>query len=225
MPLLDVGTTDSSNLRALRDWRNYPAWSKFQKRYEPLLRSCCSRLRLDHDAADEICQQTWIEVANRMESFVYDPKGSFRGWLWTVCHHEAIDFLKGRMSAQAFSIDERDETIAADLEPVDRSNFANEAGTGGLSEDEGTSPTLAALFREAEEIQVAVRQRVAAHTWEAFWLVGVVLWTVEETAKYLRMTRANVYKAKARVTEMLRDEGSRRAVMAIDRGSADQRPG
>ena len=58
----DVGSTSSTQLRAIRDWNNHHAWFDFQIKYNPLLRSCCRTLRLDQRTADEVCQLTWIEV-------------------------------------------------------------------------------------------------------------------------------------------------------------------
>jgi RNA polymerase sigma-70 factor (ECF subfamily) len=217
----DVGTTNPSNLRAISDWQNHLAWVEFQKRYDPLLRRCCGRLRLDREAADEVCQETWIAVAKRMSSFAYDPKGTFRGWLWRVCHHEAMDFLEQRRNDRTFPLDERDECVRFAREPVGLNESAEEAAAG----DEEGSAALAGLLREAEEIQAVVRRRVEPHTWEAFWLVGVMLWTVDEAAQHLRMSHANVYKAKARVTKKLQAEGRRRALARIDSGSADRRTG
>ena len=71
---------------------------------------------------------------------------------------------------------------------------------------------LAGLFREAEEVQAAVRQAVKPHTWEAFWLVGVAFWTVDATASHLQISPASVIKAKGRVTKMLQREARRRGL-------------
>lgn len=210
----EVGTTHPSKLRAISDWRNHAAWTEFRNRYDPLLRRCCACLGLNGEAADEVCQETWIEVAKRMRSFVYDPRGTFRGWLWKVCHHEAMDFLELRRSEQAFPLDERDEYVRLDRHSVGLDESMEEVAAGPLTSFEEATSTLAGLLREAEEIQAAVRRRVEPHTWEAFWLVGIVLWTVDETAQHLRMKNAAVYKAKARVTKMLQDEGRLRTLSA-----------
>ena len=225
MPHAEVGTTNLSDLRAISDWRNDLAWIAFQKRYDPLVCHCCVRLGLDSDAAEEVRQETWIAVANRIKSFAYEPKGSFRGWLWTVCHHEAMDFLERRRNDRTFPREERDECRRLSWDSVDLNDPTEEAPAGALAEEEKESTALAALYREAEEIQAAVRQRVASHTWEAFWLVGVVLWSVEETARYLQMSHTNVYKAKARVTRMLQAESGRSALVGIESGSADRPSG
>jgi RNA polymerase sigma factor (sigma-70 family) len=211
MPLADVGTTNPSKLRAISDWRDHLAWDKFQDRYEPLLRGCCASLRLDQHAADDVCQETWFEVAKRLRTFVNDPqRGTFRGWLWRVCHREALDYLSRRKTEQAFPLDERDERVQLGLNSVEPGESSEDEAGGALAESEEGGAALSGLFREAQEIQAAVRRRVEPHTWEAFWYVGALLWTVDETAQYLQMSHASVYKAKARVATILRAEARRR---------------
>ncbi len=195
----DVGTTRTAELKLVGDWKNEPAWLAFQARYDPHLRRCCERLGLRGEAADDVCQETWLEVAKRMRSFVYDPAGTFRGWLWKVCYHEAIDYLEQTKLERTFSLDPRH---ASHDGPLMEEAPVTAAGSSADQED----LALAGLFAEAERIQAAVQKRVEPHTWEAFWLVGVALWSVEETARYLNMQHASVYKAKARVAQKLRDE-------------------
>ena len=113
----DVGTTNSSQLRAVSDWGNHPAWVEFQRRYDPFLGRCSAHLRLQGADLEEVRQETWIAVARRMQSFVYDPRGTFRGWLWRVCRHEGMDLLKRRKSERGFSWDERDAAARAERGP------------------------------------------------------------------------------------------------------------
>src|SRR5262249_10962786 len=146
-------------------------------RYEPFVRRCVAHFRLDPATADEVCQEIWVQIAIRMRSFVYDPNGTFRGWLWTLSRHEAIRFLKRSMTKRTFYLDERDEYALngrSALNPPESQESEYGAGAG----DHEGGVALDWLVREAHAIQAAVRQRVKPHTWEAFWLVGVVFWTV-----------------------------------------------
>jgi RNA polymerase sigma factor (sigma-70 family) len=225
MPRVDVGSTSRSQLEAIRDWGNQPAWVEFHKRYDPLVRRCLAHLRLDDATTDEVCQEAWVQVANRMRSFVYDPAGSFRGWLWRVTHHEAMKFLARRAKERMFSLDERDDGALGGQELFDSAaSVPEEAGAVCGGDDEG-SRALAGLLREAEEIQAAVRQAVKPHTWEAFWLVGVAFWTVDATASHLQISPASVIKAKARVTKMLQREARRRGLDSRNSPKADQPKG
>jgi RNA polymerase sigma-70 factor (ECF subfamily) len=193
MPRTDAGSTSVTLLKRAGDWGDHLAWTQLQDRYDPLIRRCCQRLGLAGDFADEVRQNTWIEVAKRMKSFAYDPRQSFRGWLWTVCRHKAFDLLEQRRRERILALDERDEPWADDVE-------------GG--EDKAAYD---GLLREAEEIHAIVRRRVEARTWEAFWLVAVRFWPAREVAEQLGMTIAAVYKASQRVLGMLQAEGRRRS--------------
>jgi len=206
MSLADAGSTHPTLLGLLADWDDHEAWLAFQEQYAKLLKHCCSSMRLDAHATDEVCQNTWIQVANRIDSFVYDPNGSFRGWLWNVCRFEALKYLNSKKKDQFFTLESRDEWIANDPGSFDE-------GDDRRPEDDPvvfspkSSEAMARLNQEVDRIQEAVRKRVAPHTWEAFWLVAVCFWTVKETASKLEMRMASVQKANQRVRQMLEAEG------------------
>jgi len=65
------------------------------------------------------------------------------------------------------------------------------------------------LLEAGEQVQAVVRARVKPHNWEAFWLVAVCDWSVEQTAGALGMSKVAVYAARKRVARMLREEGRR----------------
>lgn len=200
----DDDSTNASLLRKAGDWGDHHAWKQLQDRYDPLIGSCCRSLGLTGEIADEVRQNTWIEVARRMKSFAYDPRRSFRGWLWTVCRHKALDLLEARRRERALALDDRDEG-----DP----RFLQAGAWPDRDDDEGRGDrdaAYAALLREAEEIHAAVRRRVETRTWEAFWLVVVQFWPAGEVAEELGTTTAAVYKSSQRVLRMLQSEGRRR---------------
>ncbi|MGP0069911.1 MAG: RNA polymerase sigma factor [Isosphaeraceae bacterium] len=200
MRLVDEGSTSPTLLGEVSNWENHPAWLAFRRRYDPLLRRWCRAYRLDEDSVDEVCQRIWIELADRMRTFRYDPNGSFRGWLRQVCVSRARDFLRQRKALGLLSLDDRDQEAGADVP-----ENAIETDPAGEADD------LFRLLRleEAEKAQAAVRAKVKPQTWDAFWLVAVRDWKVEETARTLGMTHTAVYAARERVARMLCDEGKR----------------
>jgi RNA polymerase sigma factor (sigma-70 family) len=204
MPLVhdDDGSTSWSLLSKVADWEEHPAWLRFRDTYDPYMRRWCSGYRLDPEAIDEICDIIWCELAGRMRTFVYDPSGSFRGWLRQLCRSRVLNYLHQRRAHPHFSLDDREDELAA----------VGIAGQPAETDDEGedaTDPALRLLLDATEQIQSAVRARVKPHNWEAFSLVAIYDWSVEQTAQALGMTRAAVYAAKERVARMLRDEGRR----------------
>jgi RNA polymerase sigma factor (sigma-70 family) len=204
MQSADAGSTSSSQLRAIRDWKNHQAWVGFQSKYDPLLRSQCQSFRLDGQTTDEICQMTWIEVARRIDSFVYDPRKSFRAWLRTVCTNKARDYFKKAKRDLVLSFEERDEDVRTGW----LGSFAEDAPDSDSDNDQ--DPVIALWRRRAEEVQAAVKARVKPHTWEAFWLLAVRGCDMEETVRMLGISHFSAFKAKERVSRHLKDEGRRR---------------
>ncbi len=195
------GSTSPTLLRSVADWQDHSAWLRFQRRDDPMLRNWCRGYGLDGESVDELCQQIWIELAGRMRTFCYDPTARFRGLLRNVCHWRAIDFLRRRRAEWASEVNliDADDPARhiADLVPVDDQSPADELQ----------------FFRvdEAARIQQVVRARVSHRSWEAFWLVAVQDWTVDQTASSLGMSHTAVYAARARVARMLAEAGKRTA--------------
>jgi RNA polymerase sigma factor (sigma-70 family) len=200
---LNDGSTNPKLLSEVADWQNQPAWLSFRSRYDPLLRRWCRGFGLDEDSVDEICQRIWIELADRMRTFRYDPNRTFRGWLRSVCRSRVLDFLRQRKAVRLLSLDDRDAEAVASM-----SQAAIDPDEVDHSE-EGTDLFRGFLLGEAEKAQGVVRGKVKPHTWDAFWLVAVCDWTVERTANALGMTHTAVYAARERVARMLSDEGKR----------------
>src|SRR5689334_13716612 len=94
----ECGTTRSSLLMRLGDWRDHVAWHDFVEQYEPLVRSCGVGHGLDAAATEELCQQIWIELASKLRTFQYDPSKRFRNWLHRRCRFRALDLRKKRQA-------------------------------------------------------------------------------------------------------------------------------
>ena len=138
-----------------------------------------------------------------MESFVYDPTKSFRGWLRRVCTNKARDYVKKARNHVVFPLDERDQDNLTHAAPA--LSEAAKYGDDGQDED----PVLSLWRRRAEEVQAAVRARVQPQTWDAFWLLAVSDWGLEETVHALGISHASAYKAKERVLRHLEEERRR----------------
>ncbi len=199
-PVAD-GSTSPTLLREVSDWQDHPAWVAFRGRYDPLLLRWCRGYGLDEDSVDEVRQRIWIELADRMKAFQYDPERTFRGWLRRLCESRIVDFLRQRRSACLLGLDDRDDELEAGppLALID---------PDGDDDPQIIDDDFRLFLRdEAAKVQAAVRAKVKPWTWDAFWLVAVCDWTVERTAKALGMTHAAVYAASERVARRLCDEG------------------
>ncbi len=215
----DTTRTSPTLLGRAADWRDHEAWREFVARYEPLIRSWCREYRLDDDFAGDVCQLFWMELADKMRSFRYDPSRRFRGWLRRCFHWRAVDAIRERS---------REERVVRSLDDpscldVEASLLAcDELG----EEDDEPAPRRLLLLDLAEQVQAAVREKVNARSWQVFWRVAVEGWTMRETADSLNMTYLAAHAAHRRVVDRLVEEGDRRLaeLMSSNTNSRPSRP-
>lgn len=201
----DDGSTCPALLGQSNDLKNHEAWARLTARHDRLVRRCCARYGLNDADADDVRQETWFEVARRLERFRYDPERSFRGWLWAVCASKAVSFLRRNNTRRTERLDEWMAALS-----IDPDSYLHD-DSRILCRLPATSPdgSLDTLFKQAERIQAAVRERVAAHTWDAFWMVDVEMRGIKDVAAQLGVSVVVVYKSVQRVRKRLRDEGAK----------------
>jgi RNA polymerase sigma-70 factor, ECF subfamily len=204
----DSGLTSPTLLDKVRDWGDRLAWLAFFERYNPMLLAWCHRFGLDGDAAEELCQRIWVELMARMQTFRYDPSRGFRRWLWRLCRSRAIDFLRRRRATQLPSID--------DLPPQESRARRTDQSRTTLENDERCQAAASALRQEAKAAQEAVRSRVDADTWRAYWIIAIEDRPVQEAADSLGKKYSAVYHGYRRVDRMLRQEGERRLAKGVN---------
>jgi RNA polymerase sigma-70 factor (ECF subfamily) len=177
--------------RLSEDPSDQAAWGRFVDHYAPKIYGWCRKRGLQDADAEDVAQNVLLKLADKMRTFVYDAQGSFRAWLKTLTQHACSDYLKARQRRAAGS---GDSVIIGLLENVEaRQDLEKRLGEAFDLE----------LMDEAAR---RVRQRVAAHTWEAFQLTAVEGWTGAAAAAKLGMKVATVFAAKCDVQKMLRQE-------------------
>lgn len=85
-------STDSEAIR-LRNG-DFDALAGLMQRYQHRLYRYLLRIVCDSGAAEDLFQQTWLRVLQRIQK--YDPQRSFEGWLFSVAHNIAIDYVRRR---------------------------------------------------------------------------------------------------------------------------------
>jgi RNA polymerase sigma-70 factor (ECF subfamily) len=211
----DGSTTRPSLLRRVADWADHPAWCDFRNSYDPLIRRWCAGYGLDGSTLADLCQQIWVELADRMRTYRYDPGKTFRGWLRKFCRSRAVDLLRKR----------RTEVVRVFGElPADSLALLLAVDTTGGDEHEDSESRRALLLREAQQVQHAVQQRVEPQTWRAFWQIAVDGRSVREAADEMGMSYAAVFAAHKRVARMLRALGQRRLTERYPEGPQSAAP-
>jgi RNA polymerase sigma factor (sigma-70 family) len=195
---MSAGTTGQTRVSLLLRLKNQPqdqtAWQEFARRYEPRLQSWCKHWRLQEADVQDVTQTVLLQLLTKLQSFEYDPEGSFRAWLKTLAHHAWQDLIVRRQQLQTNVAETQTYDVLATL--AARDDFQDR-------------------MREAFDLEVMelamerVQARVAPNTWEAFRLTALDDRPVTDVAAQLHMPLFSVYKAKSNVQKMLQEEVQR----------------
>jgi RNA polymerase sigma factor (sigma-70 family) len=211
--------TSPTLLGRTADWRDHVAWQEFVARYEPYIRSWCWEYCLDDDLAEDVRQQFWIELADKMRAFRYDPSRRFRGWLRRCFHWRAVDAIRDQS---------REDLLVRALDDPSGVTIENSFLVPKRLDEEDDEPASRRLLllELAEQVQAAVREKVHAQSWQVFWHIEIDRWTTRETADSLNMTYLAAHTAHKRVAERLAKEGERRLaeLMASKTNPSPARP-
>jgi RNA polymerase sigma factor (sigma-70 family) len=174
-----------------RDPKDEIAWVDFVARYRPLILAWSRGWRLQDSDAEDVTQAVLLKLNRLMPTFVYDPAGSFRGWLRTLARHAWHDLVSERRRIATA----KSNTHLDDL-------FENARAGDDLVEQ------IEQEFRRElmDQAVALVRPRVAARSWDAFRLTALEGQTGATAAAQLGMTIARVYVAKSEIKKMIQDQ-------------------
>ena len=167
------------------------AWEEFREYYAPIIAGFARNLGARPQDVDDLIQDVLIGFFSLSPTFVYDPaKGRFRGYL-KVCTFRAV---RKRLGQNA-------RFKALPLGEIDPESFEVEQVWNDVWEQE--------LLRRALE---DVRQAYSGtSTFRAFELYVILGKPANDVAAELGLSVDSVYKAKERVTELLRQKLKARA--------------
>jgi RNA polymerase sigma-70 factor (ECF subfamily) len=198
----DGASTSLTLLRQLcNSTNNGDAWRTFVERYKPQIHRWCRGKGLDPTSAEEVCDCVLCHLTEAMRHFDYNPSRSFRGWLRTIVDHAVCDYWRelhrrpgGRGTGDTAVL----EMLAHIPAPPDTVELVQELNA-----------SLEGEVQRASAIAASVRERVAPHTWQAFWLTAIEERPAPEVAAQLDMKVTSVYMAKNRVGKLLRKEAAK----------------
>jgi RNA polymerase sigma-70 factor (ECF subfamily) len=159
-------------------------------RYQQRLYRFLTRLVQDPAAAEDLFQQTWLRVMQKIGS--YDARARFDTWLFSVAHNLAIDHLRRQRSR---SLDEPDES---GMIPSDRL-----PSTGADPLEELLESERAAILGEAIHELPAIYREVLSLRFEE----GMKL---EEIAEVAAVPLSTVKSRLHRALESVREAVERR---------------
>jgi RNA polymerase sigma-70 factor (ECF subfamily) len=166
------------------------AWVQFTERYGRKIYAWCRGWNLQGADAEDLTQDVLLKLAEKLQTFVYDPAKSFRAWLKTIARHAWSDYWSGRKAVVATggsqalellqTVEARDDLVRRLEEEFDRELL--------------------------DEAMAQVRTRVLPRTWEAFERTALRGQSGAEAAQELGMKVATVFVARSKVQKMLQEE-------------------
>jgi len=191
-------TTRRSLVERLADWNDRKRWQQFFDSYWKLIHRAARQAGLTESEAQEVVQETLITVAKKIEQLKYDPAiGSFKGWLLNITRWRIADQFRKRKGAEEQSAKtRRDERETATIEKIaDPAGFDLDAAW-----DEEWHRHLLQAATER------VKKKVSGKQYQIFDCYVLKQWPVQKVAKELRVSVAQVYLAKHRLSALLKKE-------------------
>jgi len=191
-----------SLLSRLKDWDDQESWRQFFDTYWQLIYKTGLKAGLNEAEAQDVVQEVIISVARHMSEFKANPdSGSFKSWLMNITRWRITDQFRKRARDQALRHTPAhpggpDGTHTATVERV--------ADPAGLRLE-----TEWAEEWEKNVIHVAlqrVKTRVKPEMFQIFDLLVNKRWAALKVARRLRVSLAQVYYAKYKVSALAKAE-------------------
>lgn len=194
MKAIYTASTATELLCGLHDSDNAAAWEEFDHRYRPILVGFLRRMGLNESDAADVAQETLTCFVRDYRAERYDrDQGRLRSWLVGIARFRLLDLRR---------------------ETARRREFRGESAMAGLSSPTTADDSQAESVWDEEERRVIferavseMRQtaRFSVRTIEAFDRVVLGREPVETVASQLGLTAQEIYNAKNRVVERLRE--------------------
>jgi RNA polymerase sigma-70 factor (ECF subfamily) len=176
-------TTTRSLLERLRQRDAHEAWQRFVELYTPLLQFWARRLGLRAPDVDDLVQEVFRTLLQKLPALELRPGGTFRGWLRVVTRNMWCNLRRQRVLPQVDSAVLQEVHDAAEqFWEVDFRRY---------------------LVKRALDVMQADFQPT---TWKACWEVVAHGRAASEVARELGLTVGAVHAARARVLARLREE-------------------
>jgi RNA polymerase sigma factor (sigma-70 family) len=193
--------TRATLIQRLKNWQDHSSWQDFFDTYWKLIYNVARKGGLTEVEAQDVVQDTMLSVAKHMPSFKYDPSvGSFKAWLLNLTRWRMTDQLRkrGPISAYPRSLEETDANNRLMDQIVDPASKSLEQ----MWETEWEKNLLDAAI-------VKVKRRLDPQKYQIFDFYVNKEWPPEKVANAFGVSVEQVYLAKHRITEMIREEAKR----------------
>lgn len=177
-----MDSTPVSLLKRASSGEDSEAWAKLVDLLLPKLVDWSKSFDLAPADRDDVIQDLFLYLLQKLPDFQYDAQRTFLGWLRTLLNHRIIDLFRRRKFHK--SVEDCDAEAAPPPE---------------LAEEEFKSW----IYNRALELS---RNHFSENTWQAFWQHAIQGKTAANVASELGIKVSSVYVAKQRVQTYLRQE-------------------
>lgn len=191
--------TRASLLNRLKDWQDQSGWQEFFDTYWKLIYGVARKTGLTDVEAQDVVQEVMASVAKHMPTFEYNPSGSFKAWLLKMTRWRIISQLRARGLVLA---DFAKPTDSASTDPVARIVDPASLDLDRFWEAEWEQNLFDAALRK-------IKQRVDPKKYQIFDFYVNKEWPPEKVARKFGVSVDQVYLAKHRVAEMIKEEVKR----------------
>lgn len=188
--------TRASLLERLRQWSDNASWQEFFDTYWKLIFRTARAAGLRSQDAEEVVQETIVEVAKDMPDFQYRPPaegGSFKQWLLNKTRWRIIDHMRG--------YDRHTHAISSD----DQENLP-----APMSTTELLSPVLDAQWDHEWEVSLVdralqrLKRQVDTRNYQIFYFLELKGWTPREVGRQVGVSLPVVYTTRFRLRKLFR---------------------
>jgi RNA polymerase sigma-70 factor (ECF subfamily) len=195
--------TRTTLIKRLKNWQDQASWQDFFDTYWKLIFGVAVKSGLSETEAQDVVQETMIAVARNIPNFEYDrAMGSFKTWLLNMTRWRITDQFRKRFPSRGrdpvWDDNSGDDTSLDKI--ANRAHLDFEA----VWEEEWKKNLL-------EAATIRVRRALDPQQYQIFHLYVNKEWPPDKVAKTFKVSVNQVYLAKHRVTEMMKDEVKRLA--------------
>jgi RNA polymerase sigma factor (sigma-70 family) len=197
-PMDELIPTRATLIQRLRDWQDQSSWQDFFDTYWKLIYGVALKGGLTAAEAQDVVQETMISVAKHMPTFEYDPAiGSFKTWLLNMTRWRITDQLRKRGPFPAGQ--PASEDTATGTRTVDKVVDPSSRDLDVLWDAEWEKNLLDAAVAK-------VKRRLDPQKYQIFDLYVNKEWPPEKVAATFGISVDQVYLAKHRTTELIKEE-------------------
>ncbi len=184
-------------LDRLKNWDDRASWQEFFDIYWKLIYGVARKAGLNEVEAQDVVQETMFSVAKHIPKFKYDPAiGKFKAWLLNMTRWRITDQLRKRGPLIQHRAPTDDTARTATVERVQDENIPDLAA---VWEADWEKNLLAAALTH-------LKGRIEPQQFQIFDFYVNKEWPPEKVAQAFNVSVNQVYLAKTRVTEKLREE-------------------